>query len=142
LAREVVAEASALSKEFASLAERDWHADEAAATVAMGELVNQWVGALERLRWARMEKPQRSASSHGPGEPPDFDRAAAGATGASWRAQWQGIRRLAVTEGDGAPARGSNVVPLELYLRGRGLNPLADRLLASATETGRAVQAA
>lgn len=142
LAQEIVAEAAALSEAFAALAARDWHADEAAATGAMGELLNQWVGALERLRWARMEKPQRSAGSQGQGEPPEFDRAAANATATSWRAQWQGIQRLVVAQAEVAPVPGADVVPLESYLRGRGLNPLADRLAQATAAGARAIEAA
>ncbi|UUZ64112.1 hypothetical protein LP417_02180 [Polaromonas sp. P1-6] len=57
LALEISEEAKAQAQAFGDLAARDWQADEEAATPAMGEMVNQWVGGLERLRWAQMEKP-------------------------------------------------------------------------------------
>lgn len=100
--------------------------DEAAAVSAMNEAINQWVGAIERLRWAQMEKPLKS------GRPGDWPRAASGHTAASWAAHWQAVKGLTVFEGDRAPAPGSGLVPIETYLRGRGLNPLADRLVQAA----------
>ena len=64
-------EARALTQAFAELAQRNWLEDEEAAVPAMSELVNQWVGGIERLRWAAMEKPLRSAG----GKPPAYPRA-------------------------------------------------------------------
>lgn len=137
ISTEVAAEGRALAQGFAELAARDWNADEEAAVTAMGELLNQWVGGLERLRWAHLEKPLRSAD----GETPAYPRAAGGATKQSWAAQWQGLRTLGVALDNRVPQPGEGLVPLETYLRGRGLNPLADKLAAQAREVTRHVDA-
>lgn len=138
LAAEIGGEAAALSGAFQARAARDWKADEAGARAAMAELLNQWVGGVERLRWAQMEKPLRSAGAGAPA----FPRAAAGATRQSWNTHWSALRELGVLGDRAAPAPGSGLVPLELYLRGRGLNPLADRLAAATMRAGKAIAAA
>lgn len=141
LAREIEAEAQALETAFAELAARDWGADPAGATAAMSETLNQWVGGLERLRWAQMEKPLRAAQ--GTGAAPAYPRAAAGAIRRSWLARWRALSDLAAAPGRAAaPAPGAGLVPLETYLRGRGLNPLADRLARAVHEAERSLQAA
>jgi len=137
-AQEIDAEAKALAQAFGELAARNWTADEPAAVAAMSELVNQWVGGLERLRWAHMEKPLRSAKS---GSAPAYPRAASGSTRQSWAAQWQGLRALGVAQG-AAPAPGAGLVPLETYLRGRGLNPLAGKVAGAAGQVSRQLPAA
>lgn len=142
-AREIEAEAKALAHAFGELAARDWAADEPAAVAAMSELLNQWVGGLERLRWAHMEKPLRSArTSSARNNVPAYPRAASGSTRQSWAAQWQGLRALAVASGNEAPAPGAGLVPLETYLRGRGLNPLANKVASAAVQVTRQLQAA
>lgn len=137
VAQEIDSEAKALAQAFAELATREWNAEEQAAVQAMGEFVNQWVGGLERLRWAQMEKPLRSAG----GKPPAFPRAASGATLKSWAAQWQGLRSLGVAQGTTVAAPGAGLVPLETYLRGRGLNPLGGKLAAASEQVTRQLQA-
>lgn len=126
-------EARALAQAFGELARRNWLEDEEAAVPAMSELVNQWVGGIERLRWAAMEKPLRSAG----GKPPAYPRAASGTTAQSWRAQWQGVQALSAAAGNAVPVPGEGLVPLETYLRGRGLNPLAATLAGAAADIAR-----
>lgn len=133
VAQGVDEEARALAQAFNELARRDWLQDEEAAVPAMSELVNQWVGGIERLRWAAMDKPLRSAG----GRPPAYPRAASGATASSWRAQWQGLQALAAAAGNAVPQPGEGLVPLETYLRGRGLNPLAGTLAATTAQISR-----
>jgi len=53
------------------------------AQAALSELVNQWIGGLERLRWANLEMPARVALTSGGKEIPDFPRRHAGASAAS-----------------------------------------------------------
>jgi predicted lipoprotein len=125
IAADLEREAVALNLAFAALAQREWNAD--AAVPAMAEVLNQWIGAVERLRWAAMEKPMRAAGS----KPPDFPRRASGATAAQWAAQWDAINAFAVIT-----QPGGTLIPLEAYLRGRGLNPAADAL-AKATRQAR-----
>lgn len=138
VAHEIDAEAQALAKAFDELAQRPWANDEPAAVAAMSELLNQWVGGLQRLRWEQMEKPVRSAA----GGKPDYPRMASGTTRQAWASRWQALRALGVAEGNTVPQPGEGLVPLETYLRGRGLNPLANQLAAATSETGRRVQAA
>lgn len=137
VAQDIDGEAKALAQAFAELAVHDWNADEQAAVPAMSEFVNQWVGGLERLRWVQMEKPLRSAG----GKPPAFPRGASGATLNSWAAQWQGLRSLGVAQGTTVAAPGDGLVPLETYLRGRGLNPLGGKLAAASAQVTRQLQA-
>lgn len=118
-------EAQALAQGFAQAAGQEW--DEEAAVPAMGEVLNQWVGGLERLRWGEMERPLRARSS-GAREASAYARAASAQTAASWSAQWKGLREVAVLTVAQAPQPGAGLVPLETYLRGRGLNPAADAL--------------
>ncbi|UUZ76535.1 imelysin family protein [Polaromonas sp. P1(28)-13] len=144
LALEISEEAKALAQAFGELAARDWQADEEAATPVMGEMVNQWVGGLERLRWAQMEKPLHSARQAGQGghNAPVFPRSASGSTAQSWAAHWEGLRSLAVALTQQAPEPGKGLVALETYLRGRGLNPLAGRLAATVQQVQQALPAA
>ncbi|WP_311223582.1 MULTISPECIES: imelysin family protein [unclassified Acidovorax] len=134
VALDVEREAVALRAAFETAARTDWAAEDEQerSTQAMAEFINQWVGGIERLRWAHMEKPLRAAQGT---RAPEYPRAASGQTSAAWKAEWQALRTLAVLPADAPPpAPGQALVPLETYLRGRGLNPLADRLL-KATQT-------
>lgn len=132
VAAELAREAVALDKAFADDTNRDWGDGESAA--AMAEVVNQWLGGLERLRWAHIEKPLREAQSKsgtttaGKGTVPDFPRLAGNGTAASWAAQWEAISAVAIARSAQIPEAGTALVPLETYLRGRGLNPLASQL--------------
>lgn len=65
------------------------------ARTVISELVNQWLGGLERLRWAGLELPLRVAQTGGGREAPDFPRRASGASAADWAAQWDGLKALA-----------------------------------------------
>nr|WP_145547964.1 imelysin family protein [Variovorax boronicumulans] len=143
LAENVLAEAQALAQAFTALASAqpdpdDEEANEAAA-LAMSELVNQWVGGVERLRWPFMDKPLKSAPK---GKPPAYPRSASGLAREAWAAQWQGLRTLAVASDDRIPQPGQDLVTLETYMRGRGLNPLADRWAATVRKVDEAMAAA
>ncbi|WP_330873392.1 imelysin family protein [Delftia acidovorans] len=137
VAEEIGAEMGILSNGFAKLAAQDWSEDGDATTEAMAEFINQWVGGLERLRWADMEKPLRSAGS----KPPAWEHLASGSTVEIWRAHWQGLRTLAVSVDRKVPQPGVDIVPIESYLRGRGLNPLADRWLKAVNEADAGMRA-
>ncbi len=158
VARDIGDEARTLEQAFAALAAHDTWADEEAhneaAPPAMAELLNQWVGALERLRWAHMEKPLRSSAGHGArgavisatAAASAFPRSASGSTAASWAAQWQAIAAMGVAGraklSEAVPAPGRGLVSLEIYLRGRGLNPLANKLAAGAGQVQQALPSA
>jgi uncharacterized protein len=85
---------------------------------ALSELVNQWVGGLDRLRWNSMEMPVHVARHGGGQQAPNFPRRASDADAAAWAAQWQTLRSL---------ARGP--VSMQNALRERGRNDLADALV-------------
>ena len=141
-ALDVEREAVALKAAFDTAATTDWAAEDEQerSTQAMGEFINQWVGGIERLRWAHMEKPLRAAQGT---RAPDYPRAASGLTPEAWAAEWKALRTLTVlSEGAALPKPGEALVPLETYLRGRGLNPLADQLRATAARIDTAMAAA
>ena len=128
VALDVAREASALQSAYTQAAATDWGAEDEQerSAQAMSEFVNQWVGGLERLRWAHMEKPLRAAQGQ---RAPDYPRSASGQTVAAWSAAWAALRSVTVLpDGASAPAPGAGLVPLETQLRGLGLNPLAERL--------------
>lgn len=135
LAQDIHAEAQALAGEFKALARKDWSADPAAASSAMAEWVNQWIGGLERLRWQQLERPVRSAGQQAPA----FARGTLAA--GSWSARMQALDEQ-TRAGGTAAAPGEGLVPLENYLRGRGLNPLADALATQAAQSQAALQSA
>jgi uncharacterized protein len=137
VADELAREAAALTTAVQEAAEREW--DEERGDAAFAELLNQWVGAVERLRWAQIDKPRREAATKGLRQPA-YPRAASGQTAASWQRQWRAIEALAVFAGGAVPQPGQGVVPLETYLRSRGLNPLADRWAAQVSRAGAAMQ--
>ena len=134
VAQDVARESAALHQDLANAASTDWGAEDEQeqSTQAISEFVNQWVGGMERLRWAQMEKPLRAAQG---ARAPDYPRSASGTTLAAWAATWAGLRSVTVLPAHAAtPAPGKALVPLETYLRGKGLNPLADKL-RRATDT-------
>lgn len=88
---------------------------------ANAELLNQWLGGLERLRWLGMDKPLRSATARRPAQ---LLRAASGLTVQGWAAHWQGLRALA------APS-----LPF-LSQQGRELDRDLQQSLAAAAQAG------
>jgi uncharacterized protein len=85
-----------------------------------------------------MRKPLEVAQTRGAGA--DFPRRLSGQTAATWAARWHTLRDAALLGERPVPAPGEAMVPFETLLRGRGLNPLADRLVAAATKADRAMQ--
>jgi len=131
VAQDVARESAALEKAFADASGTDWGAEDEQeqSTQAISEFVNQWVGGIERLRWAQMDKPLRAAGSGSGARTPDYPRTASGSTLAAWAATWGALRSLTTLPANAdIPAAGEALVPLEMYLRGKGLNPLADTL--------------
>lgn len=112
------------------------------ASAAFAELLNQWVGGIERLRWTAIDKPRREASGR-KGTPAGWPRAASGHTAGAWAAHWQALRQLAVlaAPNDVPATGGAALVPIEAYLRGRGLIALADRWAARIAATDAAMRA-
>ncbi len=86
--------AAEIEGEAAALAEARLQAADDQATLS--ELLNQWIGGLERLRWANLEMPARVAQTSGGKDAPEYPRHASGAHVASWAAQWLALRELAI----------------------------------------------
>ncbi|MCO5354198.1 imelysin family protein [Acidovorax kalamii] len=131
VAQDVARESAALEKAFADASGTDWGAEDEQeqSTQANSEFVNQWVGGIERLRWAQMDKPLRAAGSGFGARTPDYPRTASGSTLPAWAATWGALRSLTTLPANADfPAAGEALVPLEMYLRGKGLNQLADKL--------------
>ncbi len=128
-------EAQALQTGFQDLATRTL-SDTGEAAAGLGEFVNQWVGGLERLRWAHMEKPLRARGT-------ELPRAASGQTVDSWSAQWTALRALAVWDPEEGPmpSPGHGLVPLENCLRARRLTAHADALVQHVGLVTRRLQA-
>lgn len=141
IASEIQAEATALSRDFKALAAPGSFADREVVTVAMNEMVNQWIGGLERLRWTQMEKPLMRALSAKPDarSPPDFPRSASSTTVQSWAAQWKGIARITLAPQTPPQLPGEGPLSLEIYLRGRGMQALADKLVDLSQNVERAL---
>lgn len=76
VALDIEREAMAVASAFDTAAGTDWAAEDEQerSTAAMGEFINQWVGGIERLRWAHMEKPLRAAQGTRPPVPPRRQR--------------------------------------------------------------------
>lgn len=130
VAEGIAAEASALRAGFDALAQRDWTSDEDAARAAFAEWINQWLGGLERLRWAHIEQPVQKARTAGKGHAPEFARMAAADNAAEWRAQWKALlaqARLSAAQRAQPPQPGQGLVPIEALLMGKGQIALAQR---------------
>ncbi len=117
VAADLQREAQALAAAFAEGPDGD-----EAQLAAWAEAVNQWVGGLEQLRVQ------------------GFERGGAGADEIA--ARWAALRTLAVSDAVVAPEAGAGLVPLETVLRGKGLNPLADWLVAEVRTVGLRLDAA
>jgi uncharacterized protein len=136
VAAEIEHEAQALQTAFTMLASNPW-TDTAQTQAAMSELVNQWVGAIERLQWAQMAKPLKAAQ----GRSIEWPRGASNSTAQSWAVQWQAIQTLGNAQpGITPPAPGQGVVPLALYLRGKGQNAPADALASASARVAQRIQ--
>ncbi|WP_151638929.1 imelysin family protein [Noviherbaspirillum aerium] len=124
VAADIVREADAIHRAFAGATPAEWESDMTSA--AFTEFINQWVGSAERLRWQQIERPVRERNSASRSAV-RFPRSASGATARSWAAHWESLRALAISTGQDAPRPGDAVIPIDLYLRGRGQGALAER---------------
>jgi predicted lipoprotein len=140
VAADIQREADALAKAFGDLAARPPGDAEESNGPAMSELINQWTGALERLRWAEMEKPRMSGAAQSGRNAVPYARSASGQTAARWAAQWQALRTLGASQASEAPRPGTGLTPIETYLRGLGRNKPADQLAQSVGKADKALQ--
>jgi predicted lipoprotein len=130
LAEGIEAEAAALRSGFDTLAARDWPRDEDTARSAFAEWINQWLGGLERLRWAHIEQPVQKARTAGGAQAAEFARLAAADNLAEWRVQWQALlvqARLKGAQRTQPPQPGQGLIPIEALLMGKGHIALAQR---------------
>lgn len=86
--------AAEIEREATALAGARLPASDDQATLS--ELVSQWVGGLERLRWSSLEMPARVSQTSGGKDAPEYPRQASGGHTASWAAQWRALRELAI----------------------------------------------
>lgn len=142
VAADIQREADTLAKAFNELAGRPPGQGEESQGPAMSELINQWAGALERLRWAEMEKPRLAGSAQGGRNAAAYARGASGQTAARWAAQWEALRTLGASQAREAPRPGAGLAPIETYLRGLGRNQPADLLAQSVGKADKALQGA
>jgi len=133
LAQGVQTEATELGTELATWAAKDWSQSPDDTAMAMAEWVNQWLGGLERLRWAHLEKPLKTAQTLGDthkNSAPQFARIGREANLAGWRAQWHSLLtqgRLTEAQRASPPTPGQALVPIEALLLGEGQIVLAQR---------------
>ncbi|MBK1685860.1 hypothetical protein CKO18_20115 [Rhodoferax fermentans] len=133
LAQGVQVEATELGAELATWAAKDWEQTPDDTAIAMAEWVNQWLGGLERLRWAHLEKPLKTAQTLGEtrkNSTPQFARMGRETNLAGWRAQWHSLLaqgRLSEAQRTQPPTPGQALVPIEALLLGQGQIALAQR---------------
>ena len=128
VAQELAREAVTLKLGFDTQARTAWDSDARATFLALQELINQWLGGVERLRWTQMDKPLKAAENGSRSKAPAFPRAASGHTGESWAANWDALAAL------GSPVGGA--------LRARGQGELAARVDESVRKAGQAMAGA
>lgn len=116
IALEIEREARSLERAFGAAAAAPM--DDKAATAALNEFANQWIGGLDRLRWTWMVQPVQRAATAERRTSAEFPRGASGVTAQSWAAQWATLKQLAI-------AAGGSFASL---LRERGFDNLADSL--------------
>jgi predicted lipoprotein len=141
VAQGIAAESRTLNTELAALAQKDWSEAPDDAATAFAEWINQWLGALERLRWAHIEKPIQTHRTAGApsGEPVTFPRLSRAANLADWRAQWstlQAMARLRAEQYAAPPAPGEAPIPIEALLLGKGQQALAQRWAQAVDRVG------
>jgi predicted lipoprotein len=127
VAKDVEREAKELVQAETKIAAQDWEDDAEASGKGMAEWINQWLGALEQLRWAQMEKPLKAAPAN---ERPAYARLASSSDAVSWQTQWQALRAQAGVTPEqrrAPPQPGQALVPIEAILMGKGELALATR---------------
>lgn len=127
VAAEIAHEAQALNEAYKQAAARKL--TDTAAQTALSELVNQWVGGMERLSWNDMVMPVQVAIT-AKRDNADFAHRISGSTTTSWAAQWGALRALATGSG----------YSIETELRTRGQDQVADVLADATRKADQAMQ--
>ncbi len=109
---------------------------------AFSEAINQWLGGIETLRWVFMRKPVEVAATRN--EATVFARARSAQTQDSWAARWQVLKSYAVLGARATPLRdgAEALISVETWLRSRGANALADKLVRVTGDADQAMAAA
>ena len=155
VAQAIAVEAQGIATDLAPLKDKTWAwavssdegdaASETAAgetAAAMAEWVNQWLGGLERLRWAQMEKPIQSVE--GTNRMPPFARVRFTDNVTEWHTQWQALHAQAVlsaAQRQTPPAPGRDLIPIEALLLSKGQMPLAQRWRQAVAQADAAMRA-
>ncbi|MET4578659.1 imelysin family protein [Ottowia thiooxydans] len=144
VAQAITREAQGIANDLKAMQNTPWNApsqaeevdpDSAQATkaaeetgAAMAEWVNQWLGGLERLRWAQMEKPVKAVE--GSSKPAAYARQALADNVTDWQTQWQALQHQALLKPEQRqtpPDSDKEVLPIEALLLGKGQIKLAQR---------------
>ena len=140
VARDLLREAEGVAKGFEAMANGEMH--EEAVVASFAEILNQWIGGLEMLRMQRLVRPVEEARTRGI-RAPLMLRPWSGLDAEERSVRWRAIENVSMLSGHEAPQRGrGQLVSIETYLRGRGLNSLADRLRAAMITAAKAMRAA
>jgi predicted lipoprotein len=128
LAREIAAEAEALSHDFAQMLARPRTSENTRELLA--QILNQWVGGAEQLRMQGLQRPSQGADGK-PAAP--LPRALSGAAAAERQARWQVLAAVLVPPGDPPPAwnPGVSSPTLDQLLQAEGHEALANNLRAA-----------
>lgn len=131
VAQGIAHEARELDTALATWAIKEWGDSPEDTQSALAEWVNQWLGGLERLRWAHIEKPittHRTTGRSTKGESLPFARLDRDLALRDWRAQWQSLLAQArLPPGAPPPAGGQALVPMQALVMGKGHLDLALR---------------
>ncbi len=141
VARAISAEAQSLQAALEPLRSKTWSVEgsesepEDAASpgaketgAAIEEWINQWLGGLERLRWAQMEKPVKVVE--GSSKAPAFARIAMADNWREWQTQWQALHAQALltpAQRQQPPVPGKDLISIEALLLSKGHIALAQR---------------
>lgn len=141
VAKAISAEAQSLQTALAPLQSKTWSVEgsetepEDVASpgaketgAAIEEWINQWLGGLERLRWAQMEKPIKVVG--GGGKAPAFARIAMADNWREWQTQWQALHAQALltpAQRQQPPVPGKDLISIEALLLSKGHIALAQR---------------
>ncbi|GAA6142245.1 hypothetical protein NBRC116584_20630 [Hydrogenophaga sp. 5NK40-0174] len=133
VAKDIDREGSALLERSNAMAAKDWSDAEEDVSRLFAEWVNQWLGGLERLRWAYIGKPLAQAETArevNPGAPLSLARFNWAHNVRDWRAQWASLSAMAVLSDAQRlipPTGDDGVPPIEALLLGKGYIDLAGR---------------
>jgi len=142
VAADIAAEAADLLQAVSASAQTDWATDAGGTQAAWEQLINQWLGGLERLRWSYINKPIQMALTSNDSlhtavtsdsiEPTGLPLSAIGWPRPSWQlelqavqVQWAQLHDLATSVGPG-PTDSKDVIGLQTLLQSRGYVALAD----------------